>query len=280
MSFRASELAVRCRAGSAINKGVLLVLAEAADADGVCWLSQATIAERSECPPRAAYSALAQLTQAGLIGRRRRVDSRGHRTSDLITLTIGQVAKDASRGEPQTAQDAGRDEGPTRTSCTAYSHLVPSLLAPGAKEPVNEPVSEPVSESPPTPQPLAELFRLEASEETLSVSEAFERWWATYPRKVAKEAARRAFGTILKDKRATFAQLMDGAAAYAASRAGQDPRYTAHPATWLRGGRWADEPTPVPLPAPTRPREPWSALDQAVAGLIGDDDEPLTGRAA
>jgi len=34
---------------------------------------------------------------------------------------------------------------------------------------------------------------------------------------------------------------MDGARRYAEARAGQDPQYTAHPATWLNAGRWDDE---------------------------------------
>ena len=33
-----------------------------------------------------------------------------------------------------------------------------------------------------------------------------------------------------------------GAQRYAGERAGEDPKFTKHPATWLRGGCWEDEP--------------------------------------
>ena len=32
----------------------------------------------------------------------------------------------------------------------------------------------------------------------------------------------------------------------AAERTGQEAKFTAHPATWLNGGRWKDEPAPPP----------------------------------
>lgn len=274
MSFRASEWAVRRRAGSAINKAVLLVLAEAADADGVCWLSQSTVAERAECSPRAVYSALAKLTQAGLIERRRRADSRGHRTSDLITLTIGQVAQDASRSEPQTAQDAGRDEGPTRTSCTAYSHVAPTLLAPGAKEPVIEPVNEPVTSV--TPLPPVGRFMVEGlSGELLTVEGAFELWWAEWPNKTKRKEAAQVFGRILRKREATLAELVDRERRYAQTdrvRRG----FVQHATTWLRGEGWKDE---HPAPAYGQ-RQGWTGLDQAIEGLSWGDNDPFSGGVA
>ena len=70
--------------------------------------------------------------------------------------------------------------------------------------------------------------------------EAFDRFWAAYPRRVAKEAARKAYGKAI-ERGATDAALLAGAQRYAAERKDQDPKYTKHPATWLNGGCWEDE---------------------------------------
>jgi len=70
-------------------------------------------------------------------------------------------------------------------------------------------------------------------------SESFNQFWNLYPRKVGKDAARRAFTSAIK--RAPLNDVLRGVARYAKARRGQEPRYTAHAATWLNGGRWADE---------------------------------------
>jgi biotin operon repressor len=68
----------------------------------------------------------------------------------------------------------------------------------------------------------------------------FESFWLACPRRVGKEAARKAYAKARK--LASDADLLAGIRRYAASRAGQDEQYTVHPATWLNQGRWADEP--------------------------------------
>ncbi len=90
--------------------------------------------------------------------------------------------------------------------------------------------------------------------------ETFEAWWRQYPRRVAKGAARKAFRRVLAQKTATFEQLMAGVMRYAAERAGEDPGYTAHPATWLNGERWLDEPK-------SRYRKP-STAESAIEGMM------------
>ena len=62
-----------------------------------------------------------------------------------------------------------------------------------------------------------------------------------YPRRVAKEAAAKGFAAAVK-RGVEPEQLIQGARRYAAERAGQEPRFTKHPATWLNGGCWEDEP--------------------------------------
>lgn len=70
----------------------------------------------------------------------------------------------------------------------------------------------------------------------------FDEFWSTYPRREAKGAARKAWDKATT--RAATADILAGATRYR-DQPGRDPRYTAHPATWLNADRWSDEPQPV-----------------------------------
>jgi hypothetical protein len=63
-----------------------------------------------------------------------------------------------------------------------------------------------------------------------------DRFWKPYPRKIGKDAARKAWKAALK--RAPPETILAGLAAY---RWPEDPQFIPHPSTWLNGGRWADE---------------------------------------
>jgi hypothetical protein len=68
----------------------------------------------------------------------------------------------------------------------------------------------------------------------------FDQFWAIYPRRRSKKAARIAYGKARKQ----FSQeeILAGAMRYEEECSGTDPRFIAHPATWLNGERWTDEP--------------------------------------
>jgi 5-methylcytosine-specific restriction endonuclease McrA len=66
----------------------------------------------------------------------------------------------------------------------------------------------------------------------------FDEFWAAYPRKTDKGNARKAWTKAVK-KREPQA-IITAAAAYAATK--PDPKFTAHPSTWLNGERWDDQP--------------------------------------
>jgi hypothetical protein len=115
--------------------------------------------------------------------------------------------------------------------------------------PVTSSVTPPVTPRPVTP--AGDLFgqvvelrpakRQKGSSETF-LDSAFERFWQTYPRKAGKQAALRAFARAVTKQHVDPAQIISAAARYAAERAGEDPTYTKHPATWLNAGCWDDEP--------------------------------------
>lgn len=75
---------------------------------------------------------------------------------------------------------------------------------------------------------------------TPSVDVDFAEWYRLYPRKVAPEAARRAYRAARK-RGGNREQLLDGLRRYISSVSSKDRQYIAHPATWLNGSRWLDE---------------------------------------
>lgn len=77
-------------------------------------------------------------------------------------------------------------------------------------------------------------------------ADAFDQFWKIYPRKVAKQAARRSWDRVVRS--VSPAVIIRGAARYAREQAPPDrAQFTKHPATWLNGGCWDDEPAPEPV---------------------------------
>lgn len=68
------------------------------------------------------------------------------------------------------------------------------------------------------------------------------KFWEIYPRKKAKDGARKSWRAALK--RAAPGVIIAGAERYRAERQGKDSNFTAYPTTWLNQGCWADEPDP------------------------------------
>lgn len=69
---------------------------------------------------------------------------------------------------------------------------------------------------------------------------AFDEFYARYPRKVGKGSARRAYAKALKVT--THDSIMFGLSQQLSSMEAKDKQFIAHPATWLNGERWDDEP--------------------------------------
>jgi len=100
---------------------------------------------------------------------------------------------------------------------------------------------------------IAPLTTTEPSIEPSRALDGFDAWWQTYPRKVAKPAAQRAWRSALE--RADAATIAAGLAPWLTYwQARAEPQFVPYPATWLTGDRWAD-------PAPTATRSGAAALD-------------------
>lgn len=101
------------------------------------------------------------------------------------------------------------------------------------------------AESPDVPS-IQKKKTLKILEGTISEDDlelAFERWWKTFPKKVNKPAGRKAYRVAVT--KTTIESLALGAIAFARANVETEPRFIAHPATWLNGERWNDEERPA-----------------------------------
>ncbi|MFF9270464.1 hypothetical protein [Streptomyces rochei] len=177
--------------------------------------------------------------EAPAILRRARV-SRPQMYAVLKALTAKGVLKRAAAGQ--------------RNQAAAYL-LLPLDTAP-------QPAPAPPASRRPAPQPRPER---PARKRTAPppADTGFEEFWAAYPRKVAKGTARGAWAKAMK--RGVSAQHITAAATRAAAQwraAHTELRFIPHPATWLNGERYDDEPEPTPaqnqppLPGTSRYTDP------------------------
>lgn len=72
------------------------------------------------------------------------------------------------------------------------------------------------------------------------VEARFDRFWEAYPRKTAKDSARKAFLNLAPTDD-MLSVMLSAIEQQEASEQWQEPRYIPHPATWLNGKRWEDK---------------------------------------
>jgi len=187
-----------------VEKMVLLVIADHANDEGTqSYPSQATIASKSSISVRTVQRAVNNLVSEGYIRMfKHSGGSAGCREDRRPHLY--QINIHRLRGDIVTGRTDVAD-GATTTTVTGRQ-----------SRPKNHPL-EP------------------------SLKHHFDVFWSIYPRKVAKQAALKAFEKALQV--ATGEEICDGARRYA-DDPNRSPSYTAHAATWLNAHRWGDEPLP------------------------------------
>lgn len=86
----------------------------------------------------------------------------------------------------------------------------------------------------------------------------FTEFWAAYPRKISKGAARKAYRSAVIGKLADPKQITLRTELFRAEqkRLGVEVKYIPHPATWLNGERYGDEPEAENSPAAPA-HDPW-----------------------
>lgn len=159
----------------------------------------------------------------------------------------GRLERERQRqqGKVEQRRAAGRASAVARSSQREVNDRSTTVAPPLEQKGRDlEPDLEPEKEERPNPSGSPSP-RAAARPSSEVVDRDFEDFWQAYPRKVGKEAARRAW--VVAIKRAPVAQI---AAGLNAAKWPDDRQFIPHPATWLNQGRWQDEPADVaPKPA-------------------------------
>jgi len=79
---------------------------------------------------------------------------------------------------------------------------------------------------------------------------SFDEFYDRYPKKIGRDAARRAWTSAVKRARPT--EILAGLERQLGELAAREPRFVPHPSTWLNAGRWADEVAPGARPGAFR----------------------------
>lgn len=131
MSVEARIWARKVVVGNPTAKAVLCAIADYADANGIAWPSQTSLAEDTEFSERAVRNAIQLLERKGLLTTQKRHRKDGSRKADLLTLAMEQQSNrhEVPVSNIQPAPAAG---SPTGNSFQTNRHDVPNQPAPAA----------------------------------------------------------------------------------------------------------------------------------------------------
>lgn len=154
------------------------------------------------------------------------------------------VHSDPFRPDKNVHSEKSRPDIPVRADRTFLSEQTGQKCPPNSlkENPLNK---EPSEEGINRPLPLLFSEEVARRENSSALRQGnipgFGEFWAAYPKRVARAAAEKAFARAVAGG-ASPASIIAGARRYAVDREGQDPKWTKHPATWLNGECWTDEP--------------------------------------
>lgn len=126
-----------------------------------------------------------------------------------------------------------------------------------------------------TDEVVEEEQQAESGPQKAETEAAFETFWKLYPRKTAKDNARKAFAKINPDA-GLLAQILESLAKHCTCQSWlkDDGQFIPHAATWLNGKRWNDEvkPSANVHAFPGQSRHTGFAERDYEAGLIPRED--------
>lgn len=190
------------------EKIVLLSLADQANDDGFCWPSIPTIARRCSLTERGVYKIIARLEESGFLQR----SDNAYGKSNLYIITIKEIV----------------------------NIITPE---PGSPPPLNHvhPTPEPRSGKPLYNHQL-EPKKKNIQKKESPYEESFNEFWSSFPKQRIgnKDKAKLAFIRVLKEKRATEKEILDGTRDYASSEE-VERGFAKGAAAWLNDDRWRND---------------------------------------
>lgn len=198
---------------------VLLAIADIADADGHAFPGIQHLATMTRLSEITVSRRIGELEDAGTLT----VQRRSGRAS-LYTVLMADPHQNAG-GNPHQAESPQTDT-PLTTDVDPHQNEH-SLLYKNHQEPLE---AEDMSDG-----------QLDVSKSKVQqIGDDFSEFYDLYPRHVKKPRAEKAYRAAIKAG-VSAATILEGARKYAASVAGKDSEFIAHPSTWLNDSRWTDE---------------------------------------
>lgn len=148
------------------------------------------------------------------------------------------------------ARRAVRNEGTDGVTGDVTDNVTSDASLGDAPPSSSFPPSPPPTPPPISPNPSPTLVRFQGAG-----AKDFDAFWAKYPRRVGKDAARKAYASALKRITGDDGPAVILAALSAQLEGWTDAQFIPHPATWLNQGRWQDDIEP-PTGAPRDPTRP------------------------
>ena len=212
MSHKATSWAWSLTIEPSAKKFVLVALADFADEASSCYPGQSTLAAMTGQSVESVRRHVKALEEDGWLTREQRRRADGSRTSDRYVLAVNLTGSTTGQSAPHLPVNLPEPTGQIDRART------------GKKNQLEEPTS--------------------SAEAERSVDELFERWYALYPRKVSKGAARRAYRAAVKkvDPSTLMAALSEQLGELSMQNRPEGD-FRPYPATWLNGEKWADVPT-------------------------------------
>lgn len=161
---------------------------------------------------------------------------------DVAAMYVEKQRQNGEKGGRPKTQD-----NPEKPKKTQRNPKKPKETQQKPTEPNKSPESESESES----DTESESERDNDARAREEVTKRFDRFWAAYPKKIAKKDAEKAFRKLDPDD-GLLAAMMASLDRWKMSEqwTRDGTAYVPNPATWLNGERWKDE-----VPPPSRPRE-------------------------
>ena len=220
---------------------VLLALADFANDSGECWPSVDRIAEKTCMKERGVRQILRRLEASG-----------------WLSTEVGGGRHGCNQYRINPAQHAPFNGEKPGTTCPPAPHAPRHETTETRHETAQNP-------APHAPEPSRTIKNHQKTSSTRQ--NRFDEFWAVYPKKVGKPAAKKNFDRAVKAG-ADPGEIIAGANRYAVSVAGKESGFIKHPQGWLTDGRWSDEVSPQPIPQQSDGGERRSFL-RKIAGAGG-----------
>lgn len=197
---------------------------------------------------------------------------RRHRQAKRVTHSASVTETPVTHSESVSNALELRYVTDSASVCNALSAAL-TTNQPSAQPPVTKDSSSPAAQTdaPARPVAAAPSTPAKGSQQKDHHLEAFGAFWFNYPKKKAREEAKKAWIAAI-ERGAEPKHVVDAAQAYARERAGEDPKYTKYPATWLNKGCYDDEPDTPGRPSLRAVSGGWQPFQNPADQSVYDED--------